>query len=128
MVERHYLRGLVSIAGKQSCEICLAIADTGIGHTHRGIRWPSNTMGQPWRDEEHQRYLARYFQSIHQSFSYRAILRFETLYYNILSFKFYMLQPNRSSSRSLYLQHMCAGAHIILISSIFCKMRPHCLF
>lgn len=35
MVERHYLRGQISIAGRYSCEYCVAKGDTG-----KGMRWP----------------------------------------------------------------------------------------
>ncbi len=54
MVERHYVKGLVSVNGTFGCEVCKAAA--------RGRqKWPAETYGQEYRTTEEMRAISRYF-------------------------------------------------------------------
>ena len=55
MVERHYLRGMVTIAGKYGCEMCKACAET-----RGGISWTfPHCMGAGLRTPEESEHFAR---------------------------------------------------------------------
>lgn len=54
-IERHYIKGLVSISGASSCELCIAKGATGPLH------WPDeDTINFPLRDEAEMEVTARY--------------------------------------------------------------------
>ena len=53
--ERHYVRGLVSHSGKNSCEVCVGVAQTG------PIHWPYSTShGKRERTPEEMEHAAKY--------------------------------------------------------------------
>ncbi len=56
MVERHYVKGLISVNGKFGCEVCEAPAIT----EGRGSKWPyPQTAGHPYRTMQGMREISR---------------------------------------------------------------------
>ncbi len=70
MVERHFLRGMIGIAGKWSCEVCISEGVARIGGG--GMQWPfERTAHFPLRDHASWLDIAWYFKSIVSSHIFR---------------------------------------------------------
>ena len=59
-VERHFLKGIVSVAGLYSCEVCVGSGETRKGGGGGGISWPyPRYLACPTRDLNEHRDIIR---------------------------------------------------------------------